>query len=67
KNHIQKGEVITVATPAGWINFGEGMIIGNLFNVPGTCRFLVGVAGGAAGNGITSGAVRLDSMGTVAA
>ena len=35
-------------------------------NVPGTGRFPVGVATEAAGNGITSVAVRLDGVGTVA-
>lgn len=113
KNHIQKGDVITVAAPAGGIAAGEGAIIGNIFgvaafaaavgepvelatigvyqlpkataavltvgarvawdntakhiNVPGTGRFLVGIATEAAGNGITSVAVRLDGVGTVAA
>ncbi len=113
KNHIQKGDVITVAAPAGGIASGEGAIIGNIFgvaafaaavgeqvelettgvyqlpkataavltvgarvawdntakniNAPGAGRFLVGIATEAAGNGITSVAVRLDGVGTVAA
>lgn len=113
KNHFQKGDVITVATPAGGIASGEGAIIGNIFgiaaysaaegepvelattgvyqvpkataavltvgarvawdntakniNLPGTGRFPVGIATEAAGNGITSVAVRLDGVGTVAA
>lgn len=113
KNHIQKGDVITVAAPAGGIGAGEGAIIGNIFgvaacaaavgdpvelattgvyqlpkataavltvgarvawdntakniNVPGAGRFPVGVATEAAGNGITSVAVRLDGVATVAA
>ena len=113
KNHIQKGDVITVPAPAGGIASGEGAIIGNIFgiaayaaaiaepvelatigvyqlpkataavltvgarvawdntakniNVPGAGRFPVGVATEAAGNGITSVAVRLDGIGTAAA
>lgn len=113
KNHIQKGDVITVAAPAGGIGAGEGAIISNIFgvaafaaavgepvelattgvyqlpkataavltvgarvawdntakniNVPGTGRFPVGIATEAAGNGITSVAVRLDGVATVAA
>ena len=113
KNHIQKGDVITVPAPAGGIASGEGAIIGNIFgiaafaaavgepvelattgvyqlpkataavltvgarvawdntakniNVPGTGRFPLGIATEAAGNGITSVAVRLDGIGTVAA
>lgn len=113
KNHIQKGDVITVAAPAGGIGAGEGAIIGNIFgvaafaaavgepvelattgvyqlpkataavltvgarvawdntakniNLPGTGRFPVGIATEAAGNGITSVAVRLDGVSTVAA
>ena len=113
KNHIQKGDIITVPAPAGGIAAGEGAIIGNIFgiaayaaavgeplelstigvyqlpkataavltvgtrvawdntakniNVPGTGRFLVGIAAEAAGNGIISVAVRLDGVGTVAA
>lgn len=112
KNHIQKGDVITVAAAAGGIAAGEGAIIGNIFgvaafaaavgepvelattgvyqlpkataavltvgarvawdntakniNVPGSGRFPVGIATEAAGNGITSVAVRLDGVGTVA-
>ncbi|MEZ5751929.1 MAG: hypothetical protein R3D60_08180 [Paracoccaceae bacterium] len=67
KTYIQNGDVITMAAPTSGITFGEGMIIGNIFNVPDTGRFLVGIASEAAGNGISSGAVRLDGMGTVAA
>ena len=113
KNHIQKGDVITVPAPAGGILSGEGLIVGNVFgvaaysaavgepvelatmgvyqlpkataavltvgarvawdntakniNVPGTGRFPVGIATEAAGSGITSVAVRLDGVGTVAA
>jgi predicted RecA/RadA family phage recombinase len=113
KNHIQKGDIITVAAPAGGIASGEGAIIGNIFgiaaysaaagepvelattgvyqlpkataavltvgarvawdntakniNAPGAGRFPVGVATEAAGNGITSVAVRLDGIGTAAA
>ena len=33
KNRIQKGDVITVAAPAGGIGAGEGAIIGNIFGV----------------------------------
>ena len=36
-------------------------------NVPGAGRYPVGIAAEAAGNGITSVAVRLDGVGTVAA
>lgn len=113
KNHIQKGDVITVSAPAGGIAAGEGTIIGNIFgiaayaaavgepvelatigvyqlpkataavltvgarvawdntakniNVPGAGRFPVGIATEAAENGITSVAVRLDGVATVAA
>lgn len=113
QNYIQKGDVITVAAPAGGIASGEGLIISNIFgvaansaaegdpvelattgvfklpkataavltvgarvawdntakniNVPGAGRFPVGVATEAAGNGITSVAVRLDGVGTAAA
>lgn len=113
KNHIQKGDIITVPAPVGGIVSGEGAIIGNIFgiaayaaavgepvelatigvyqlpkataavltvgarvawdntakniNVPGAGRFPVGVATEAAGNGVTSVAVRLDGVATVAA
>lgn len=113
KNHIQKGDIITVPAPAGGIASGEGAIIGNIFgvaaysaavgepvelattgvfqlpkataavltvgarvawdntakniNAPGAGRFPVGVATEAAGNGVTSVAVRFDGVGTVAA
>ena len=33
KNHIQKGDVITVPAPAGGITSGEGTIIGNIFGI----------------------------------
>lgn len=33
KNHIQKGDVITVPAPAGGIASGEGAIIGNIFGI----------------------------------
>lgn len=110
KNLIQKGDVITVAAPAGGIASGEGLIVGSIFgiaayssaegdpvelgttgvyqlpkasaavltvgarvawdntakniNVPGSGRFPVGIATEAAGNGITSVAVRLDGAAT---
>lgn len=113
KNHIQKGDIITVPAPVGGIASGEGAIIGNIFgiaaysaavgepvelastgvyqlpkataavltvgarvawdntakniNVPGAGRFPVGEGTEVAGNGITSVAVRLDSVATVAA
>ena len=113
KNHVQKGDVITVPAPVGGSASGEGLIIGNIFgiaayaaavgdpvelattgvyqlpkattavltvgtrvawdntakniNVPGTRRFPVGISTEAAGNGITSVAVRLDGLAMVAA
>ena len=33
KNHTQKGDIITVAAPAGGIASGEGAIIGNIFGI----------------------------------
>ena len=33
KNHIQKGDIITVPAPAGGIAAGEGAIIGNIFGI----------------------------------
>lgn len=33
KNHIQKGDVITVPAPAGGMASGEGAIIGNIFGI----------------------------------
>lgn len=33
KNHIQKGDIITVPAPAGGIVSGEGAIIGNIFGI----------------------------------
>jgi len=53
--------VLTVGERVAWDNTAKNI------NVPGTGRFPVGIATGAAGNGITSVAVRLDGVGTVAA
>ncbi|WP_104493563.1 DUF2190 family protein [Paracoccus denitrificans] len=53
--------VLTVGARVAWDNTAKNI------NVPGAGRFLVGVATEAAGNGITSVAVRLDGVGTVAA
>lgn len=53
--------VLTVGVRVAWDNTGKNI------NVPGTGRFPVGIATEAAGNGITSVAVRLDGVGTVAA
>ncbi len=53
--------VMTVGARVAWDNTAKNI------NVPGTGRFLVGIATEAAGNGITSVAVRLDGVGTVAA
>ena len=33
KNHLQKGDIITVPAPAGGIASGEGAIIGNIFGI----------------------------------
>ena len=33
KNHIQKGDVITVPAPAGGVVSGEGVIVGNIFGI----------------------------------
>ena len=33
KNHIQKGDVITVPAPAGGTVSGEGVIVGNIFGI----------------------------------
>jgi len=33
QNYIQNGQVITVATPAGGIASGEGLIVGNIFGI----------------------------------
>lgn len=33
QNYIQNGHVITVATPAGGILSGEGLIVGNIFGI----------------------------------
>ena len=53
--------VLTVGTCVSWDNTAKNI------NVPGAGRFPVGVATEAAGNGITSVAVRLDGVGTAAA
>lgn len=53
--------VLAVGARVAWDNTAKNI------NVPGTGRFPVGVATEAAGNGITSVAVRLDGVGTVAA
>ena len=53
--------VLTLGARVAWDNSAKNI------NVPGTGRFLVGIATEAAGNGITSVAVRLDGVGTVAA
>ena len=53
--------VLTVGARVAWDNTAKNI------NVPGTGRFPVGTATEAAGNGITSVAVRLDGIGTVAA
>lgn len=52
---------LTVGARVAWDNTAKNI------NVPGAGRFPVGVATEAAGNGITSIAVRLDGVGTVAA
>ncbi len=33
KNHIQKGDVITVPAPAGGTVSGEGVTVGNIFGI----------------------------------
>ena len=53
--------VLTVGARLAWDNTAKNI------NVPGTGRFPVGIATEAAGNGITSVAVRLDGVATVAA
>ncbi|MWP40330.1 DUF2190 family protein [Rhodobacter sphaeroides] len=53
--------MLTVGARVAWDNTAKNI------NVPGAGRFSVGVATEAAGNGITSVAVRLDGVGTVAA
>ena len=53
--------VLTVGARVAWDNTAKNI------NAPGAGRFLVGIATEAAGNGITSVAVRLDGVGTVAA
>ena len=53
--------VLTVGARVAWDNTAKNI------NVPGAGRFPVGVAIEAAGNGITSVAVRLDGVATVAA
>jgi len=52
--------VLTVGARVAWDNTAKNI------NVPGTGRFPVGIATEAAGNGITSVAVRLDGVATVA-
>jgi predicted RecA/RadA family phage recombinase len=53
--------VLTVGARVAWDNTAKNI------NVPGAGRFPVGIATEAAGNGITSIAVRLDGVGTAAA
>lgn len=53
--------VLTVGARVAWDNTAKNI------NVPGAGRFPVGIATEAAGNGITSVAVRLDGVATVAA
>lgn len=53
--------VVAVGTRVAWDNTAKNI------NLPGAGRFLVGIATEAAGNGITSVAVRLDGVATVAA
>jgi predicted RecA/RadA family phage recombinase len=53
--------VLTIGARVAWDNTAKNI------NVPGAGRFPVGVATEAAGNGITSVAVRLDGVATVAA
>lgn len=53
--------VLTVGARVAWDNTAKNI------NVPGAGRFPVGVATEAAGNGISSVAVRLDGVGTAAA
>ena len=53
--------VLTVGARVAWDNSAKNI------NVPGTGRFPVGIATEAAGNGITSVAVRLDGIATAAA
>ena len=53
--------VLTVGARVAWDNTAKNI------NVPGTGRFPVGIATEAVGNGMTSVAVRLDGVGTVAA
>ena len=53
--------VLTVGARVAWDNTTKNI------NVPGAGRFPVGIATEAAGNGITSVAVRLDGVATVAA
>jgi predicted RecA/RadA family phage recombinase len=53
--------VLTVGARVAWDNTAKNI------NVPATGRFPVGVATEAAGNGVTSVAVRLDGVATAAA
>jgi hypothetical protein len=53
--------VLTVGARVAWDNTAKNI------NVPGAGRFPIGIVSEAAGTGITSVAVRLDGVGTVAA
>ena len=53
--------VLTVGARVAWDNTAKNI------NVPGAGRFPIGIATEAAGNGITSVAVRLDGIATAAA
>jgi len=53
--------VVTVGSRVAWDNTAKNI------NVPGAGRFPVGIATEAAGNGVTSVAVRLDGVATAAA
>lgn len=61
KLHKATAAVLTVGARVAWDNTAKNI------NVPGVGRFPVGVATEAAGNGVTSVAVRLDGVATVAA
>ena len=61
KLHKATAAVLTVGARVAWDNTAKNI------NVPGAGRFSVGIATEAAGNGITSVAVRLDGVATVAA
>ncbi len=53
--------VVSVGTRVAWDSTAKNI------NLPGAGRFPVGIATEVAGNGVTSVAVRLDGVGTVAA